>query len=433
MKFEETLAYLPLQEKEALLQAMEEEPVHGLIINQEKLSPESLLSLHPELAPHPFVTGAYIYKEGGYRFGKGLLFDLGAIYIQDPASMMPSYFLDPKPGERILDLCAAPGGKSVDMALSLKGTGTVLANDISYARAKVLSQNIERMGLGNVIVSSNDFSFCYEHYLESFDAIMLDAPCSGSAMFRRSEAVREDWTGQKLEKCLKAQSELLDLAAKMLVPDGRILYSTCSFSFEEDEATVLSFLKRHQDFKPVPLPESPMFYSSSELKEAIHLFPHRFPGEGQFLCLLQKDGTKPYRGEAKMPPCPRKYECFVEEYGLKGRSNEIKREKFYSLNLPFDSTHLNTLRYGVKCFEVRDIFLPETHLARFLPSSMAFEIEEEEARRYLRGETFQTSIRDGFALLSFKGLTMGWAKVVKGVAKNHYPKGLRRDYPKDWL
>ncbi|MDY5440937.1 MAG: SAM-dependent methyltransferase [Candidatus Enteromonas sp.] len=432
MDFEVSLRpYLSEGEIALLLHALEGTPSHCLVLQTKKMSDETLLSLYPRLSPHPFVPHAYYYKKEEYDFGKSLLYDAGVISIQDASSMMVPFLLDPKPGERILDLCAAPGGKSILASLLMNDEGVILANDISFPRAKAMSSNVERMGRGNIIVNSSDFSFSATEYAGYFDKIILDAPCSGSAMFRKNPQAKEEWSPSKLRRCVKAQRELLEIASTMLAPGGVLAYSTCSFSYEENEENILWFLERHPEFsmKLAPI-DSPLFFHSKTLKETIHFFPHRFDGEGQFLALLQKDGILFHQPERKSPcPLEGKFSGFLKEYGLENRHNFALRDKFYSLTEPFRFSHLNTLRAGVKLFELRDIFLPDHALARYLTSEYSLPLSSDQARQYLRGETFPLEKNDGFYIVSYCDLNLGWIKVTKGVAKNHYPKGLRRDYP----
>ncbi|MCF0113665.1 MAG: hypothetical protein HUJ60_06815, partial [Bacilli bacterium] len=284
---------------------------------------------------------------------------------------------------------------------------------------------------GNVIVNSSDSEFVHPYLKETFDKILLDVPCSGSAMFRKNALSEKDWSQAKVARCAKTQRKLLDHAASMLKPGGTIMYSTCSFSYEENEGNLLSFLDAHPEFEAAPLPlDHPGFYHSSALPEAIYLFPHRFRGEGQFACLLRKKGAhEPSSLAPKSALIARKYRDFLSQYGLERRSNEEKRGKFYSLTLAFDTGHLNTLRYGVKLFEMRETFLPDHALARYLGNEFSIPLEEKEARLFLHGDVFPLDKPDGFFVVSYAGFNLGWVKVTKGQAKNHYPKGLRHTYP----
>ena len=425
MKLEDTLGnYLSKEEIAALATALTLEPTHALLLNPEKLSDEAFVAAYPHVRKHPFVPHAYLYDKAEYEFGKNLLYDDGAYSIQDPSAMMAPYFLHPQPGEILLDMCAAPGGKTIGASIAMANQGTIVANDISYPRAKDLSQNIERMGRGDIIVTSTDFVFAYVNFLNAFDKIMLDAPCSGSAMFRKNEEAEKDWNPSKVKACVKRQLELLELSYAMLKPGGTLAYSTCSFSYEEDDGAILAFKEKHPEIELVNLPADARFYRTKELPEAIHLFPHRFEGEGQFICLFKKPGTLTNNRHEVLSN--NQYKDFIAQYGLSSRSNEILRGKFYSLYEHFDASHLNILRYGVKLFEVREIFIPDHHLSHFLPASYSVPISEKEMKAYIHGETFPTTLGDGFYIVSYQAQNLGFIKVSQGIAKNHYPKGLRR-------
>lgn len=425
MDFRESLnTYLPEGEVDQLLAAIEKGSVtHGLLLNTKKMSDEEFVSRYPNVRPHPFIKHAYLYNKEEYEFGKSMLYEDGVISIEDPSAMMVVYFLKPEEDDVVLDMCAAPGGKTIGASLEMNDKGCIIANDISYPRAKALSQNIERMGRGNIVVASNDFVFSHIHFENTFDKIILDAPCSGSAMIRKNEVAKRDWKYEKVLTCARRQMELLELAYSMLKEGGTLAYSTCSFNAEEDENLILSFQKLHPEIILVDLPKDPSFYRSSALKESVHLFPHRFEGEGQFICLFKKPG-KLVKTERKVIVNER-YKKFLEENGLSERSNEVMRQKFYSLYQHFDTSHLNVLRYGVKLFEMRDIYIPDHHLAHFLTPNYAWEVTKEEAEAYVRGLSFPTIRPDGFYIISYDKQNLGYVKVTQGVAKNHYPKGLR--------
>ena len=430
MSLEDALREEYPSEAEALIASLDEPRTHALVLHPKKMEDDRFLSLFPKVKKHPFVPHAYLYDPADYDFGKSFLYDVGAFSIQDASSMMVPFLLDPKPGERLLDLCAAPGGKTLLSSFLMEDEGLILANDISFPRAKTLSSAVERMGRGNIIVNSSDFSFSAPSFEGFFDKILLDAPCSGSAMARKNEEARKEWSPAKVHRCALEQAALLDLCAPMLRPGGILAYSTCSFSREENEEQILAFLARHEDFYPVKAPvDSPLFYHDRALMEGIHFLPHLFPGEGQYLVLLQKKGESSRKEFLpKKDPLARKYAAFLASFGLENRENLSSRGKFYSLSEPFPLDKLNTLRLGVKLFELRDIYFPDHALARYLGPEHSIPLDEKNARAYLRGETFPLAGPEGFRIVSYGGLNLGWVKIVKGVAKNHYPKGLRHAY-----
>ncbi len=172
----------------------EEKSKHAVLLNTNKISDEKFKELFPNVNPHPIVNHAYLYDKDEYDLGKNILHELGAYYLQDPSAMCVSYLLGISPNEKVLDLCAAPGGKTVQASMTLNRTGLLISNDLSHQRAGLILQNVERLGLGNVVITNNDFSTIYKDYYEHFDKIILDAPCSGSGMFRKEDKMEQDWS-----------------------------------------------------------------------------------------------------------------------------------------------------------------------------------------------------------------------------------------------
>ena len=419
------IEHLPENEVDGLINAIENGKVtHALILNDKKMSDEEFVSRFPHVRKHKFVEHAYYYDKDEYEFGKSLLYDDGVFSIEDASAMMVNYFLKPETDDIVLDVCAAPGGKSIGASLMMKDEGIIVSNDISYPRAKAMSQNVERMGRGNIIVASNDFIFSHVHFANTFDKIILDAPCSGSAMMRKNALAKSDWKYEKVKSNSRKQLELLDLAYGMLKEGGTLSYSTCSFSFEEDENVILLFKKMHPEIEIADLPQDDSFVRSEELPQAVRLHPNHFEGEGQFICLFKKPGT--LVKTKKEIISNQRYKNFIDQYGLQDRSNEMMRNKFYSLSQHFDVSHLNILRYGVKLFEMRNIYIPDHHLTHFLSPSYSVPISYEEAKAYIHGDTFPLERPDNFHIVSYDNQNLGYANVTQGVAKNHYPTGLRR-------
>lgn len=426
MDFFLTLSHLPQERIQGLKRALEGNTTHALLLNKNKISSEEFVSLFPGLTPHPFIDNAFLYDKETYDFGKSILYDLGAYSIQDASSMVSPYALNVNGEDRVLDMCAAPGGKSIFLSLAMDGNGVLLSNDLSYPRAKDLSSNIERMGLGNVIVASDDFSLKAGLFQNQFSAILLDAPCSGSSMFRKNSQAKQEWSVKKVASCASIQRQLLDDAAYMLAPGGRMVYSTCSFSYEENEGQILEFLSRHEEMEPLFIEERKGFYHPATLPQAIYLFPDLFPGEGQFLCLLRKKGDKaplswpPIRKEKAMAS----YEDF---YGLSDRDNVSINGDLYSLSKRFDTKSLHILRYGLKVSEppYRD---PAQALAHYLNEGHQYPLTKKQATAYCKGETFPLALEDGYYLGSYEKMGIGFFKMAKGKMKNHYPKGCRRNY-----
>lgn len=411
----------------ALIDAIDNgKSTHALLLNTKKMSDEEFLRRYPNVRKHPFVEHAYLYDKEEYEFGKSMLYDGGVYQIEDSAAMMVNYFLKPQKDDIVLDICAAPGGKAIGASLAMEDEGIVIANDVSYPRSKAMSQNVERMGRGNMIVASNDFVFSHVHFPETFDKIIVDAPCSGTAMLRKFKEKKDPWVFKNSKTCARFQNEILEEAYPMLKPGGIISYSTCSFTYEENIGMMLGFKARHPEIEFIPLEEHPSFYRHKDLSEAVTLFPHRFEGEGQFICLFKKPGEKPANHFERVTNT--RYKQFLEDFGLSERSNEMFRSKFYSMSVSFDTSHLNLLRYGVKLFEMRDIYIPDHHLAHFLDVSYSIPVSKDDAIAYVKGGTFPLNMPDGFYIISYDSRNLGFVKTVQGVAKNHYPKGLRRDW-----
>lgn len=420
------ITHLNENEADGLIDAIENgEVTHCLLLNTKKMSDEEFVKRYPHVRKHKFVEHAYYYNKEEYEFGKDLLYDDGVFSIEDASAMMVVYFLKPEEDDVILDICAAPGGKSIGASLAMNDKGVIVSNDISYPRAKAMSQNVERMGRGNIIVASNDFVFSHIHFANTFDKIIVDAPCSGSAMMRKNKLAKADWKFEKVKSNARKQLELLELAYSMLKEGGTIAFSTCSFSFEEDENTILNFKTMHPEIEIVNLPDDESFVRTSELPEAVRLHPNHFEGEGQFVCLFKKPGT--LVKTKKEIISNNRYKSFIEQYHLEDRSNEEMRSKFYSLSQHFDVSHLNILRYGVKLFEMRSVYIPDHHLTHFLAPSYSIPISFDETKAYIHGDTFPLERPDNFYIVSYDNQNLGYVKVTQGVAKNHYPKGLRRD------
>ncbi|MCR5348264.1 MAG: methyltransferase domain-containing protein [Bacilli bacterium] len=422
------LARYPSSVVDPLLDSLREKEKHGLYLNFPRFGEERLLSLFPSLKPHPIVPHGFYLDEDPYGLGKTLYHNLGAYYLMDPASMLPPFFLCPKPGERIADLCAAPGGKTAILSTLLGDDGVLLSNDFSHSRALEESRNVERLGLRNVALTCGDASKLPSVYEGYFDAVLLDAPCSGSAMFRKDPRLEKDWSEEKVLHCASFQHGLLHAASKLIHPGGRIMYSTCSFSYEEDEGSVLSFLEEHPDFEALHLPDNPEFYHHPNLPQGIHLFPHLFPGEGQFLCLLGKKGdasTVPY------PPVQKGakgIEGLLGRFGLERFDVHKSPQGTYScLSKPLPIQGLSLIRYGVELGDGNEE-KPPHHALAMASKARGIPLSLEQTKKYLSGETLPLDEKDGFAIVSHEGLNLGFVKVVRGVAKNHYPKGLRRKY-----
>ena len=426
MDFKEHLyQHYPHDLVDELLLSLEKESVHAALLNPKKMSDETFLSLFPHVKKHPFIPHAFYYDKNEYSLGKNIFHDAGAYYLQDPSAMLVAAFLPISKGDYILDMCAAPGGKTIQTAFHEEVT--VVANDISYPRALTLSSNIVRMGHGNVMVTAmnlHQFPSSYHHF---FDSIILDAPCSGSGMFRKQEEMRLDWTYNKVLECAKTQKELLSLADSFLKPGGYLLYSTCSFSYEEDEAPILDFLNEHKDYELISLPSSPSFYEHPSLKGSIHLFPSLYQGEGQFIALLHKKGSKEVtlmkKGKKDKQNFP-----FLKDFSLPSLDYLLKNDTLYGLSSYLPTEKMTVIRYGLEIGEIKkDRFLPSHALSHFLSWDRNIILNEEDVKKYIHGDTLScdTSL-SGYYIATYQGVALGFLKATQGTLKNFYPKGLRR-------
>ena len=309
--------YLSSNEIDELISSFNDEDEHALLLNTEKISPESFINMYPNVIPHPIVKNGYLYNKDEYPFGKNYMHDAGVYYLQEPSAMIVASLLNPNENDIVLDMCAAPGGKTIQSSLLMKNEGLIIANDLSYTRAKALSSNVERMGRKNIIVTSIDLHKLNNSYKGKFTKIILDAPCSGSGMFRKDPKFIQDWTYEKVLKCSQTQKELIDLAFEFLKEDGILVYSTCSYSYEENEEIIKYALDKYQDLEILPIQDNNYFKSYQNL--GIHLFPSYFKGEGHYICLLHKKGNSL---SSSLPICKNKIKIskdllnFLKQYNL---------------------------------------------------------------------------------------------------------------------
>ncbi len=399
----------------------------------------------PDLTP--FVTGPISWARDGYflrpgaRPGLHPYHEAGLYYLQEPSAMAPAALLDPQPGERVLDLCAAPGGKSTQLAAAMAGRGLLVSNEINPKRARILSRNLERMGVSNALVLNEDPRRLQARFAGCFDKILVDAPCSGEGMFRKEPDAVADWSGQLVQMCARRQQEILASAARMLRPGGRLVYSTCTFSPEENEGVISQFLKAHPDFAVEEVP-APWFSPGRPdwvadpapgLEQTFRLWPHRLPGEGHFAAVLRRRGEDAgaWAPQQKSQKLPQAVEEFLKPLPPlpEGMPLLFAGQWYWAPAALPDLAGLRVLRPGLELGEVRkDRFLPAHALALFCktaPQTAAFAWDSPEIAAYLRGEAVPGGQR-GWTLVTADGLSIGWAKGDGSQLKNHYPKGLRR-------
>ena len=380
-------------------------------------------------APVPWEPEGFYY-DPETRPGLHVYHEAGVYYLQEASAMAPVALLDPKPGERVCDLCAAPGGKTTQIAGRMLGRGFLVCNEINPKRAKILSRNIERMGVANALVTNEHPETLASRFPGFFDRVLVDAPCSGEGMFRKEEAAVTDWSQETVQMCARRQREILDSAARLVRPGGRLVYSTCTFAPEEDEETVAAFLESHPEFTPEPV-EAPWFVPGENA--SYRMWPHKLLGEGHFAAVLRKT-----QGESEEVPacpggkCPKAWESFAKELDItlpEGKAVSFGQSLYWApMELP-ELNRLKVLRPGLELgTERKGRFEPAHALALWLKTcavAESFPPESPDMKAYLHGDVVPSG-KKGWCLVQAGGYAIGWGKGDGSVLKNHYPKGLRR-------
>ena len=380
-------------------------------------------------APVPWEPEGFYY-DPETRPGLHVYHEAGVYYLQEASAMAPVALLDPKPGERVCDLCAAPGGKTTQIAGRMLGQGFLVCNEINPKRAKILSRNIERMGVANALVTNEHPETLASRFPGFFDRVLVDAPCSGEGMFRKEEAAVTDWSQETVQMCARRQREILDSAVRLVRPGGRLVYSTCTFAPEEDEETVAAFLESHPEFTPEPV-EAPWFVPGENA--SYRMWPHKLLGEGHFAAVLRK--TQGESGEVPACPgekCPKAWESFAKELDItlpEGKAVSFGQSLYWAPTELPELNRLKVLRPGLELgTERKGRFEPAHALALWLKTcavTESFPPESPEMKAYLHGDVVPSG-KKGWCLVQAGGYAIGWGKGDGSVLKNHYPKGLRR-------
>ena len=410
----------------AFLRALEEPPVRGIRLN----------TLKATRATEPYRRGPRIpWAEEAYELpadsdaGSTILHEAGAFYLQEPGAMLPACVLNARPGERILDLCAAPGGKATQAGIAMRGKGLLVCNEPVPKRARILSGNIERIGLPHTVVTCALPEQLAEKWPEAFDAVMADVPCSGEGMFRRVPESRTEWSKEQARGCAQRQREILDQAAKLVRPGGRLVYSTCTYNPEENEKNADWFLKEHSEYEPEAFSVGGIDAPDGRCT----CYPHRMRTEGQFAaCFRKKGNEKEPLPEDRSLPKPGKEEAtalaaaFPDLFPATHRfGNTLVR----LAECP-DLQGIRVLRVGLHLGEIRGRAAIPDHAAAMSiepPKTPVLDLDAHDACRYLAGETIVAD-REGWLLIRYKGLILGWGKGSGGIVRNHYPKGLRGNH-----
>ncbi len=384
----------------------------------------------------PFVGDPVPWEEKGFYYdpcarpGLHPYHEAGVYYLQEASAMAPVTLLAPQPGEYVCDLCAAPGGKTTQIAGKMAGEGFLLCNEINPKRAKILSRNIERLGVANALVTNEHPENLAKHYPEFFDKVLIDAPCSGEGMFRKEEAAVTDWSVETVQMCARRQREILHSGASLVRPGGRLVYSTCTFAPEENEQTVERFLADHPDFTPEEV-SAPWFAESG--KGAFRLWPHKLLGEGHFAAVFRRSGVPEDRATVpKGETLPKAWQAFAKDMDISlpaGKAVSFGQSLYWATAGMPDIGGVRVLRPGLELGEMKkDRFQPAHGLALWLKSAKNvwdLPADSKEIAAYLHGETLAAKV-SGWCLVTVDGYSIGWGKGDGNILKNHYPKGLRR-------
>lgn len=452
LEFETKMKELLKDEYEDYIRCYEEPRYYGLRVNTGKISVEEFQRICPfEIRPIPWIDNGFYYDGEKIAPAKHPYYYAGLYYLQEPSAMTPANRLPVHPGDKVLDLCAAPGGKATELGARLRGRGVLVANDISSSRAKGLLKNIEVFGIGNVLVTSEEPGQLETYFPEYFDKILIDAPCSGEGMFRKDRKMVNAWTEHGPEYFCKIQKNIILQASRMLKPGGMMLYSTCTFDSRENEKVIEHLLANAPEFHLEVIAPYEGFcqgfseYSESkdpQIARSVRIFPHRMKGEGHYLALMKKEGEQMQEKTCtarKSGKLPEELEDFFRHVSWKpeGARLDIHGERIYYM--PEDLPKLNGLR-----FLRTGLFLGEWKKKRFEPSQalamalssqdydrcLCFSCKDERVYRYLKGETLDVedllpAREKGWYLVCVDGYPLGWGKAANGILKNKYLPGWR--------
>ena len=424
--------------------ALTEAPVKGFRVNTDKINLEDFEKINifgNEKIPY-VENGFYLDYE---KAGNHPYHHAGMIYIQEPGAMAPAECVDIDPDWKILDMCAAPGGKSSQLKNKLGENGVLVSNEIVSSRCKILTGNFERLGLRNAITTCMDTGKLARLYPDTFDLIMVDAPCSGEGMFRKEEVAIDEWSEENVKMCAKRQAEILDNAAICLKNGGYIVYATCTFSLEENEMTVDSFLSRHDDFELVRVTKA----VEDATADGIHFdgcnteninytrrfYPHKAKGEGQFMAVLHNkcESSPSYPAvKASQDKTDKTVYDFLDSVLTNYDKDNVL---MYNGNPVYFTPDFSVKKgtafaCGVTIGEIRKNYI-QPHHQFFMAMGDKFKRkielgpDSEEMKKYLHGEEIDVKCDNGWAVITTNGCSVGGVKVVSGRAKNHYPKGLR--------
>ena len=453
-EFKERMEHLLGEEYEAFSKSWEGEPAQALRVNTLKIPSEEFLKLAPfSLCQVPWAEDGFYYGKED-RPGKHPYHEAGLYYMQEPSAMAVGSLADARPGERVLDLCAAPGGKTTHLAASMKGEGLLVSNEIHPVRAKILASNVERMGIRNCVVINERPKSLADRFPAYFDRIVVDAPCSGEGMFRKEEEAIRQWSPENVLMCARRQQEILEDACDMLRPGGTLVYSTCTFSPEENEGSIHTFLEGHPDFSVKGVRQRNEDYGKfsqgrpewvgggAEIADTCRLWPHKLEGEGHYVAVLEKAGEtapeeKKTATRVRMQSVDRDLWRLYKEFEREFLRCELPGvpvlfgDQLYLLPETFPLKGLKVLRPGLHLGTIKkNRFEPAHALAlalKPLEAAACCSMGVPEAEEYLKGAIFEGEGKKGWQLMLVDGYSIGWGKQAGGLVKNHYPKGLRKN------
>jgi NOL1/NOP2/sun family putative RNA methylase len=438
---------------ESFLSSYNEPPSIGLRVNTLKLDPDQFSSISPyPLTPIPWSSAGFTLPDE-FRPGKHPYHAAGLYYLQDPSAMAVTTLLDPQPGEKVLDLAAAPGGKTTHIAAKMCNRGILVANDIHPQRVRILSNNVERWGARNVLITCETPEKLADHFGAYFDKVLVDAPCSGEGMFRKDHTARQEWSQKLVERCAVRQDMILVAAARLVRPGGRLVYATCTFAAEENEGTIQRFLDNQPDFEVVSnhvypgfLPGNPDWISgeaSPALTQTVRIWPHKAPGEGHFIAVLRRKSigtpTLPGPGNFNLSPLSSESQLYFDKFAAatltwRPSKESLSEQGTYLYHLPEGMPEIHGLRvihwgWWLGTFK-KNRFEPSYALVMAIKSGdvhqeYSLKSDDVQTMKYLHGEVLPSEGENGWTMISVDGYPLGWAKRVQNRLKSHAPKWMR--------
>ncbi len=442
--FEERMKNLPGFDLSAYKKSLTERPVKGFRVNTDKISLDEFMKINI------FGSEKIPFTENGFyldfeKAGNHPFHHAGMIYIQEPAAMAPVECIDIDPNWKVLDMCAAPGGKSTQIRNKLGDNGILVSNEIISSRCKILTGNIERMGAKNTVTTCMDTKKLAKLFPSTFDLIMCDAPCSGEGMFRKDEIAIDEWSEENVRMCAERQTEILENAVVMLKNGGYIIYATCTFSLEENEMVIDNFLSLHPEFEIIEVKQDVKSSTTdgisfdgcktNNIHYARRFYPFISKGEGQFMAVLHNKNEVTKITEINKIS-PQKTDKSVTDF-LSENLTDFNSEcvRIYN-NTPvyftpdFEVKNGSAFSCGITIGEIKKNYIQPHHqffmaLGNQFKRKIPLESNSPELKKYLHGDEIDVNCENGWAVITVNGCTVGGVKVVNGKAKNHYPKGLR--------